>query len=82
MLRIMLAWAHLGTGVGFSLLTLPGQTVPHLECTWLQSIRTGLIGIEGRIKIFEPSVHKHCQVANTHIMDAICLGKQFNGTQI
>jgi hypothetical protein len=45
MLRIMLAWAQLETGMGFALLECPEKKVPHLECTWLQSIRTGLATI-------------------------------------
>jgi hypothetical protein len=32
MIRIMLAWAQLGTGMGFALLEWPEKAVPHLEC--------------------------------------------------
>jgi hypothetical protein len=39
MLCITLAWAQLGTGMGFVLLEKPNKRVPHLECAWIQSIR-------------------------------------------
>jgi hypothetical protein len=35
MIRIMLAWAQLDTGMGFSLLEWAEKEVPHLECDWL-----------------------------------------------
>jgi hypothetical protein len=39
MMSIVLTWAQLRTGMGFSLLNSPSVSVPHLECEWLQSIR-------------------------------------------
>ena len=49
LLRIMLVWAQLGTGMGFPLLASPEKNVPHLECKWTESIRTGLANIGARI---------------------------------
>jgi hypothetical protein len=45
MLWITMAWAQLGTGMGFPLLTFLDKTVPYLECAWMQSIRMGLASV-------------------------------------
>jgi hypothetical protein len=50
MLLIMIAWAQLETGMGFALMASPEKKVPHLECAWLQSIRTGLAKTNARIE--------------------------------
>jgi hypothetical protein len=46
MLQIMIARAQLSTGMSFQLLASPEPLVPHLECEWGQSIRTGLANIQ------------------------------------
>jgi hypothetical protein len=52
LLRFMLSWAQLATGVGFPLLATPDRPVPHLECKLTQSIRTGLASIEYQDSFF------------------------------
>jgi hypothetical protein len=82
MLRIMLAWAQLGTGMSFSLLECPEKPVAHLECEWVQSIRTGLAKIRGRIERTKETVFKPRRMDDLHIMDKICNCKRFTDTQI
>jgi hypothetical protein len=82
MLRIMLAWAQLETGMGFALLERTKKKVPHLECVWLQSNRTGLSRINSRIKRTEASVYKTGQSNNCHLMDQICESGGFTNPQI
>ena len=81
-LRIMLSWAQLGTGMGFSLLEWPKKYVPHLECAWTQSIRQGLADIGSRIECHQTFVYKPRRTQDGHIMDAICAGKQFTALDI
>jgi hypothetical protein len=50
MLRIALTWAQLSTGMGFPLLKYTGLWVPHLECRWLTSMRSGMKAINGGIQ--------------------------------
>ena len=82
LLRIMLSWAHLGTGMDFPLLEWPENHVPHLECAWLQSLRHGLADIGGRIECYETFFHKPRRVHDSHIMDAICAGSNFTALEI
>jgi hypothetical protein len=82
MLRIALAWAQLETGMGFSLLDSPDKYVPHLDCQWLQSIRTGLSSIDARIEQYKPEVYLPRRIDDSHIMDAICDSQLFNDKQV
>jgi hypothetical protein len=82
MLWLTFAWAQLGSGMGLGLLESPGKNVLHLECAWIQSIGTGLHSIKARIETYQPIVHKKRQLFNTHIMDAICIGKQLTNPEI
>jgi hypothetical protein len=66
MLRIMLSWAHLATGMDFSLLKRPKKSVPHLECEWTQSIQTGLAGIGGQIECNKISFQTTPKVRRPH----------------
>jgi hypothetical protein len=77
MLRIMIAWAQLGTGMSFQLLASPELPVPHLECEWWQSIRTGLASIEAHIETSESFVHAQQRVEDRHLMDGVCSCNQF-----
>ena len=82
MLGIMLAWAQLETGMGFPLLNEPSFPVPHLECDWLQSIRTGMASIDARIEIHAPMVYLPRRMDDSHIMDGISLCKIFTKTEV
>jgi hypothetical protein len=68
LLRIMLAWAQLGTGMGFPLLESPFKLAPYLECKWLTSIRTGLASIGARIKTTESFIQLPRRALDCHIM--------------
>jgi hypothetical protein len=82
MLRITLSWAQLGTGVGFALLQSPHILVPHLECEWIQSIRTGLTSIDAHLESTITFVYEPRRVSDCHIMDAICSCGIFTTPQI
>jgi hypothetical protein len=82
MLRIVLAWAQLGTGMGFSLLNSPSVSVPHLECEWLQSIRKGMASIGARIEMHAPMVYLPRREHDSHIMDGIITSELFNENQV
>ena len=51
--RIALSWTQISTGMGFHLLEHPSLWVPHFECKWLASIRTGLEEVMGSIECNE-----------------------------
>jgi hypothetical protein len=72
MLRIMIAWAQLETGMGFALLEYPERKVPR---AWLQSIWTGLVGIK-------ETVYKDRRANDCHLMDQICESSWFTDPQI
>jgi hypothetical protein len=82
MLNITLAWAQLATGMGFPLLEYPGRHVPHLECEWLQAIRTGLASINARVERVDASVFKIRRTNDCHIMDAICADGRYKNPQL
>jgi hypothetical protein len=82
MLRIMLAWAQLGTGMGVPLLHSPEQKVPHLECEWLQSVRIGLASIDARIETVQCFVSLPQREDDTHIMDGLSTCTNFTDTHI
>jgi hypothetical protein len=71
LLRIMLSWAQLGTGMSFSLLASPAESVPHLECKWTQSIHTGLTSIGARIDSHETFIFVLPNRRNTSSLDKI-----------
>ena len=71
MFRITFAWAQINTGMGFQLLEYPALWVPHLECQWLTSMRTGLAAIEGSIECFESFIVPRARTGDTYIMDAV-----------
>jgi hypothetical protein len=58
MLRIMLSWAQLGTGKGFSLLEWPEKSLPQLNCAWLQSVRMGLTCIGACIECTQDGIYQ------------------------
>jgi hypothetical protein len=82
MLGITLSWAQLGTGMGFPILACPDKSVPHLECDFLQSFRTGLTTIEARVKCSNSFVSKPRRIADSHIMDAICESPKFTNADV
>ncbi len=82
MFRIAIAWAQLSTGMGFHLLQHPDQLVPHLECQWFESIRTGLNAIDGSIECTESFLVPPAREGDTHIMDAVCDCKRYTATEI
>jgi exonuclease III len=82
LLRIMLSWAQLGTGMGFPLLGSPGKFVPHLECKLTQSIRSGLASVGAHIDSLETFLFLPRRAFDCHIMDEICSCKQFTAPQI
>ena len=82
MFRIAFFWAHLNTGMGFELLEHPPIAVPHFDCKWFASIRTGLTDIEGSIEISESFVVPKVREGDDYIMDAICDSKRFSKTQL
>ncbi len=81
LLRIMLAWAQLGTGVGFPLLESPEKAVPQLECKLTQSIRRGLSSIGASIESNEILVFLPRRDSDSHIMDGINSSKRFTATE-
>jgi hypothetical protein len=82
MLLIMIAWAQLETGMGFALMASPEKKVPHLECAWLQSIRTGLAKTNARIERTESAVYADRRSDDCHLMDQICESKGFTDNQV
>jgi hypothetical protein len=81
-IRIAFAWAQLATGMGFALFEWPEKEVAHLECDWMQSLRTGLASIAARIECVEEHVFKHRRMGDVHIMDQICDSDSFTDIQI
>ena len=77
----MLAWAQLGTGVGFPLLESPEKAVPQLECKLTQSIRRGLSSIGASIESNEILVFLPRRDSDSHIMDGINSSKRFTATE-
>jgi hypothetical protein len=56
--------------------------VPHLECQWFESIRTGLNAIDGSIECTESFLVPPAREGDTHIMDAVCDCKRYTATEI
>ena len=82
LMHIMLAWAQLATGMGFSLIEWQEKPVPHLECEWTQSLRTGLADIGARIEMTQPFVYHVRRKHDCHIMDAISQCGRFTPNQM
>jgi hypothetical protein len=78
----MLAWAQLGTGMGFSLLASPEKAVPHLECKVTKSIQSGLASIGARTESKETFVSLPRRASDSHIMDGVVETKHFNKSQL
>ena len=82
MLRITLSWAQTATGMSFPLLAEPTNSVPHLECEWLQSIRAGLGGINGHIAMVQSYTLTQRRVNDKHIMDEVCASNHYTTNQV
>ena len=82
MLQINLAWAQLGTGMGFPILGNPDMELPHLECAWFASLRDGLTMVDGSIEMTTTHVVPARRVADTHLMDGVCGSKLFSKSEI
>ncbi len=82
MFRIAFMWAQLNTGMGFHLLEYPGLSVPHLECKWMESMRSGLAALQGSIQCIENFIVPIAQEGDTYIMDAICESKKFTKNEV
>jgi hypothetical protein len=82
MLRIVLAWALLATGMGFSLLGTPASSVPHLECVLTQSVHMSLAHIDTQIDCTETFVYKPRCLSDCHLMDAICTDTQYTAIEV
>ncbi len=82
MLNINLAWAQLGTGMGFPILGHPNKHIPHLECAWLSSLRDGLNMVDGSIEMATTHVVPSQRASDSHLMDGICDSQLFSNTQI
>ncbi len=82
MLQMNLAWAQLGTGMGYPILEYPDTNIPHLECAWFASIRNGLTLVDGSIEMTTTYVVPKQRVSDQHLMDGICESKMFTKTEI
>ena len=80
--RIALYWAQINTGMGFHLLEHPAIWVPHFECKWLGSMRSGLADVQGSIECNKSFMVPKAREGDRYFMDSICDCKRFTRSQI
>jgi len=68
-------------GVSYSIFQDVDADLPHFESKWLQSVRSFLQGIGGRLRLDNPFIPKIQRVNDTFIMDNVLTSRQFTAKQ-
>ena len=82
LLRITVAWAQYCAGTSRSILADTTTKLPHLECTWLSSLRQYLAEVGANLELDDPYIPKLQCHNDEFIMDAVLNNPSFKPFQI
>jgi hypothetical protein len=81
-LKIAVQWAQYCTGTGTSILIDTATKLPHLESTWISSLRTYLNIIKVSIQVDEPGIPQKMREHDEYIMDIVITSKKYKPHQV
>ena len=81
-LRIVMSWIQYCAGVGWSILDNTKKAIPHLESTWITSMRTYMATIEAKIQMREPMLPPLQRQNDSYIMDHVLDHEKFTPANI
>ena len=81
-LRIAVAWAQYCAGTSWSILRDTSTSLPHLESSWLASLRQYLKDIEANLELDETHIPALQCEGDRHIMDAVLANPTFKPFQV
>ena len=81
-LRIAVAWSQYCAGTSWSILEDTSTKLPHLEASWLVSLRQYLQDIEASLELDEKYLPELQCAGDVHIMDAVLANPGFKPYQV
>jgi ribonuclease HI len=82
LLRIAVQWTQYCAGTSTSILIDTSTKLPHVEATWMLSLRKYLDDIKGTIQVDQPGIPPAMREKDQHIMDIILQSKKYKPHQI
>ena len=81
-LRVVMAWIQYCTGTSWSILEQPQEPLPHLESSWIKSMREYLAKIDGKLTLKDQYIPEPQRQNDTYIMDHVLSHDKFKPAHI